>query len=92
MLSVDEIEVIADSLSPAMRHALLRCSDASFGEEFAPRCWWDVVHGYRHATFRGTISALERRALVEVDRAPSMVRLTREGLRVQAALRLRNVC
>lgn len=93
MLSVDEIEAIADELSPSMQHALLRCSDAGFGAMgYAPRCWWDVVAHRANCTLAHTITALERRGLIEITRPAglgAMVAMTREGGRVQAALRLR---
>jgi hypothetical protein len=91
--SVDEIEALADDLTPGMRHALLRCSDAAFGEELAPRCWWDVIAHRPHTSFRATIDPLARRGLVKLisyrGAAGTFVALTNDGLRVQAALRLR---
>lgn len=95
MKTVDQIEALADELTPAMRHCLSRCSDAGFWGPEETGCWreWrDVVHGRSHATFRGTVHALERRGLVVIKRVPGMgalVALTRDGLRVQAAWRLR---
>ncbi len=90
-----ELRDYAAALTPAMRHALLRCSEytdwtAGHQRTFA-RIWADVVAGYRHATFRRTIGALERRGLVEVvnhnDVAATLLglavrgRLIREGYR-----------
>lgn len=96
MLSVDDIEAIADALTPAMRHVLGRCSEAGFWASKDHGCWreWrDVIDGRPYTSFHGTIGALERRGLVVVNRFPglpgSMVAMTRTGLRVSAALRLR---
>lgn len=90
-----ELREIAASLTPAMRHVLLRCSEytdwcANHERGFA-RDWPDVVAGYRHASFRGTVKALERRGLVELvkgnDVAATLLglavrgRLIREGFR-----------
>lgn len=96
MLSVDQIEAIADELTEPMRHVVMRCSDAGWnGEETGyPRMWPDVVANRPHCSFRHTVAALARRGIVQIS-APkgccSMVALTRTGLRVQAALRLREV-
>jgi hypothetical protein len=83
---------MAESLSPAMRHAVLRCSDApdwiQHREVSFARDWGDVVAGFRMCTYRGTLKALERRGIVEIDtRGARGVRLTLYGLEVQAALR-----
>ena len=93
LLSVDEIEAIADSLTPVMRHALLRCSDAvdwTIRDRTLtwPRDWCDVVANYPHASYRGTIGALKRRGLV-VEKDHRGIRATVTGYRVQAALRVR---
>lgn len=93
MLTVDEIEALADTLTPPMWHVVMRCSEAAWGSNgYAPRCWWDVVHGRSHCSFHGTIKALARRGIIEI-RAPkgmsSMVALTMEGGRLQACGRLR---
>jgi hypothetical protein len=98
MTTVAEIDAIADELSPSMRHVLRRCSDDvdwTLVDHVAtwPREWPDVVAGRKGVSFRGTVRALERRGLVEIVADPKRwhcVRLTREGLRVQAALRLRD--
>lgn len=96
MESVDQIEAVADELTDSMRHVLLRCSDGGWpGEEtcFA-RMWPDVTAGRPHVSFRGTVAALERRGLVKITHPMgtcAMVALTRKGIRVQAALRLRSV-
>lgn len=94
MLTVDELDDVADSLSDAMRHVLLRCSEGGWSSEETnfPRTWPDVVYGRPHVSFHGTVAALERRGLVAITRPAgmcAMVALTREGRRVQATLRLR---
>lgn len=97
MLSVDAIEALADSLTPSMKHVLERCSEAGFWGQEETGCWreWrDVVYDRAHVSFYGTVQALERRGLIQIKRAPgfpAMVALTREGLRVRAALRLREL-
>jgi hypothetical protein len=86
---------MAESLSPAMRHCVLRCSDAPDWTRKEEGCswardWCDVVAGHRGATFRRTIGGLVKRGIVVIaDDRPPMggVRLTAYGLKVQAALR-----
>lgn len=98
MKSIDEIDAIADTLSGPMCHVLLRCDgDAGFWgceETGCFREWRDVVYGRAHATFNGTVRALERRGLVVIKDIPgtcSLVGLNRDGRRVQATLRLRRM-
>ncbi len=90
-MTVDEIRALARSLTPAMRHAVLRCSDAGDwlrGDDTTwPRAWPDVIFGFPHATYRGTVCALERRGIVHINER-NQVSLTRTGIRVQASLRL----
>jgi hypothetical protein len=96
MKSAAEIDALADDLTAPMRHVLMRCSDAvdwTLGEKYAtwPREWPDVVAGRKGVSFNGSVRALERRGLVEIESEPRRwhcVRLTRDGVRVQAALRL----
>lgn len=99
MATVAEVDALAASLTRAMRHVVLRCSDSidwTLAERYVtwPREWPDVVANCRYANFNGTIRALERRGIVEIEeeaRRWHAVRLTRLGIRVQAALRLEDM-
>lgn len=80
---------LIEALSPAMKHAIRRCSDAldwTHNKEVTwARDWADVTANYSHCTFRGTLRALERRGLVQID-ADHGVRLTLKGLEIQRLL------
>lgn len=94
MLTVDEIEALTDTLTDAMKHVVMRCSEGGWSSEETnfPRTWPDVVYGRSRCSFRKTVEALERRGIVKVTRPAgmcAMVALTREGRRIHAALRLR---
>lgn len=86
-----ELREIAADLTPAMRHALLRCSDHTdwvrgHRVSFA-RDWCDVVAGFKHATFRGTLRGLEKRGLVEIaEQSRHDISATLLGLAVRGRL------
>jgi hypothetical protein len=86
--------LVADRLTPPQRHIVLRCSDAQEwgGSDGQPRLWTDVVHGYRHCSFR-SVRALERRGVVKVavSAIGHLVRLTSMGLSVQFELQCRRL-
>jgi hypothetical protein len=92
---VTDVAALADRLSPAQRHVVLRGSDAALwagpeiGYQAMSRHWWDLVHGRKWAQHR-TLVALEWLGVYEPDaRLDCFWRLTELGLSVQVELRCR---
>jgi hypothetical protein len=88
-----DIATLADRLSAAQRHVVLRGSDAEVWagnrHEAMSRHWWDLVHGRKWAQHR-TLVALEWLGIYEPDeRHDGFWRLTSLGLSIQVELRCR---
>lgn len=86
---------LADRLSAAQRHVVLRGSEVEVwtgarSRSYAlSRHWWDLVHGRKWAQ-HSTLVALERPGIYERDeRLDGFWRLTSLGLSVQVDLRCR---
>lgn len=81
---------VADSLSQAMRHVVLRCSSV---QQWGSTRGWDrhgpdIVHGYPRCSIRTCRALVTRGVLYESDMGFG---LTSFGLSVQLELRMRKV-